>query len=82
MNDTVIIWSIEHVEFEPAWIGHSVKLITPMDIRINTKSRELRWVALMIGKYSVHTTIDWKNENCDGRGYRLVGITKTEETID
>ena len=30
----------------------------------------------MIGKYSVHTAIDLKNENCDGRGYRLVGITK------
>ena len=30
----------------------------------------------MIGKYSVHTTIDLKNENCDGRGYRLVGNTK------
>ena len=30
----------------------------------------------MIGKYSVHTTIDLTNENCDGRGYRLVGITK------
>ena len=36
----------------------------------------------MIGKYSVHTTIDSKNESCDGRGYRLVGITKTEEAID
>ena len=32
----------------------------------------------MIGKYSVHTTIDLKNENCDGRGYKLVGITKNE----
>ena len=42
VNDTVIIWSIEHVEFEPAWIGHSIKLITPMNTRINTKSRELR----------------------------------------
>ena len=30
----------------------------------------------MIGKYSVHTTKDLKNENCDGRGYRLVRITK------
>ena len=30
----------------------------------------------MIGKYSVHTAIDLKNENCDGRGYRLVGNTK------
>ena len=30
----------------------------------------------MIGKYSVHTTIDLKNENCDGRGCRLEGITK------
>ena len=30
----------------------------------------------MIGKYSVHTTIDLKNENCDGGGYRLVEITK------
>ena len=30
----------------------------------------------MIGKYSVHTTIDLQNENCDGRGYRLVGITE------
>ena len=30
----------------------------------------------MIGKYSVHTPIDLQNENCDGKGYRLVGITK------
>ena len=27
----------------------------------------------MIGKYSVHTAKDLKNENCDGRSYRLVG---------
>ena len=33
----------------------------------------------MIGKYSVHTAKDLKNENCDGRGYKLVGITKKEE---
>ena len=33
----------------------------------------------MIGKYSVHTAIDLKNENCDGRCYRLVGNTKKEE---
>ena len=30
----------------------------------------------MIGKYSVHTTKDLKNENCNSRGYRLVRITK------
>ena len=30
----------------------------------------------MIGKYSIHTTIDLKNENCDGRGYRIVRIAK------
>ena len=24
----ILLWSIEHVEFEPAWIGHSIK---PMD---------------------------------------------------
>ena len=33
----------------------------------------------MIGKYSVHTAIDLKNENCHGRGYRLVWNTKKEE---
>ena len=33
----------------------------------------------MIGKYSVHTTKDLKNENCNSRGYRLVRITKKEE---
>ena len=33
----------------------------------------------MIGKYSVHTPIDLQNENCDGKGYRLVGITKKED---
>ena len=33
----------------------------------------------MIGKYSVHTVIDLKNENCESRGYRLLGITKIEE---
>ena len=73
----ILLWLIEHVGFEPAWIGHSIK---PKDKKKkNTKGRELRWVALMIGKYSVHTTIDLKNENCDGRGYRLVGNTKKEE---
>ena len=35
----------------------------------------------MIGKYSVHTPIDLKNENCDSRGYRLVGITKKKRTL-
>ena len=33
----------------------------------------------MIGKYYVHTAIDLKNDNCDCRGYRLVGNTKQEE---
>ena len=68
----ILLWSIEHVGFEPAWIGHSIK---PMDKNKNTKGRELRLVALMIGKYSVHTAIDLKNENCYGRGYRLAGNT-------
>ena len=35
----------------------------------------------MISKYSVHTAIDLKNENCDGRGYRLVGNTKKKEEV-
>ena len=33
----------------------------------------------MIGKYSVHTAKDLKNENCDGRSYRLVGNPKKWE---
>ena len=35
----------------------------------------------MIGKYSVHTTKDLKNENCNGRGYRLVRITKKRRLL-
>ena len=34
----ILLWSIEQMEFEPAWIGHSIKLITPMD-----KNKHKRW---------------------------------------
>ena len=42
----ILLWSIEHVEFESVWIGHSTK---PMD-KNKHKRGELRCAALMIGK--------------------------------
>ena len=31
----ILLWSIEHVGFEPAWIGHSIK---PMDKKKTQKA--------------------------------------------